>query len=183
MAHSCFLFGQDRPKSCYSLPRVSDTSVHHTIIKATNKVQCQKAGKNTAIAGVLVPKEAEVVKKNLHLIPGIRVTWVCPNQPTLFFGTQKLHCRSCCIELQLPLRLGLGSKRVYADVSVPCLSTTEKALETKGEKLCFPPEQHVGLPYIDKPSQGLQHVHFNSMGGDFRSVLSPRKGLQLEKSV
>lgn len=175
MAHSCFLFGQDKPKSCYSLPRVSHRSVHHTVTKATNKVQCQKAGKNTAIA--------EVVKKNLHLIPGIRVTRVCPNQPSLVFGTQKLHCRSYCIELQLPLRLGWGSKCVYADVSVPCLSTTEKALETKGEKLWFPPKQHVCLPCIDKLSQGPPHVHFNSMGGDFRSVLSPRKGLQLEKSV
>lgn len=53
----------------------------------------------------------------------------------------------------------------------------EKALETEGEKLCFPPEQRACLPYIDKPAPGPRHMHFGSMGGDFRSVLSPRKGL------
>lgn len=59
----------------------------------------------------------------------------------------------------------------------------EKALENKEEKLFFPPEQRACLPYIDKLSHELQGMHFNSMGRDFKSVLSPRKGLQLQKSL
>lgn len=45
-----------------------------------------KCWKIMVIASVLVPKKAEVVKKNPYLIPDTRVTWVCPNQPHFFFS-------------------------------------------------------------------------------------------------
>lgn len=86
------------------------------------------------IASVLVPKKAEVVKKNPYLIPDTRVTWVCPNQPHFFFFTltQKLHCRSYCIKLQLPSDQGWGASVFMLMSASSIFQTWKKALETKG---------------------------------------------------
>lgn len=107
---------------------------------------CHSTGKPCASLEFWSPRKLWLRKTYPSLIPGIRVTQVCSSQPH-FFGTQKLPCRSS---------LSLTCKYVYANVSVPCFPTMEKALETKEEKLVFPPEQHACLPYIDKLSHGLQ---------------------------